>query len=81
MFIDPAETSLVVIDLQERLAPAMAEFEACANRVELLLAHPPRRARSAVHGPAHGVSERTRVALNVCCAASVFRKQGGGLAS
>ena len=38
MFIDPAETALVVIDLQERLAPAMAEFEACANRAELLLA-------------------------------------------
>lgn len=38
MFIDPAETALVVIDLQERLAPAMAEFEPCANRVEMLLA-------------------------------------------
>ena len=38
MFIDPAETSLIAIDLQERLAPAMSEFEACADRVELLLA-------------------------------------------
>ena len=38
MFIDPAETALIVVDLQERLAPAMSEFEACANRAELLLA-------------------------------------------
>ena len=38
MFIDPAETALVVIDLQERLAPAMSDFEPCANRAELLLA-------------------------------------------
>lgn len=37
MFIDPAETALVVIDLQERLAPAMSEFEPCADRAELLL--------------------------------------------
>lgn len=37
MFIDPAETALIVVDMQERLAPAMSEFEECANRVELLL--------------------------------------------
>ena len=37
MFIDPAETSLIVIDLQERLAPAMSDFEPCAKNVELLL--------------------------------------------
>ena len=37
MFIDPAETAFVAIDLQEKLAPAMAEFEPCADRVELLL--------------------------------------------
>ena len=38
MFIDPADTALVVIDLQQKLAPAMSDFEPCANRVELLLA-------------------------------------------
>jgi nicotinamidase-related amidase len=37
MFIDPAETALVAIDLQEKLAPAMAEFEPCAKRAELLI--------------------------------------------
>lgn len=37
MFIDPAETALVVIDVQERLAPAMHDFESCADRIELLL--------------------------------------------
>jgi len=37
MFINPAETALIVVDMQERLAPAMADFEACADRVELLL--------------------------------------------
>lgn len=37
MFIDPAETALIVIDIQERLAPAMSEFEPCANRIEMLL--------------------------------------------
>jgi len=37
MFIDPAETSLIVIDLQERLALAMSDFEPCAQNVELLL--------------------------------------------
>ena len=37
MFIDPADTALVVIDLQERLVPAMSDFEPCGNRVEMLL--------------------------------------------
>ena len=37
MFIDPNTTALVVVDLQEKLAPAMSEFEECANRVEMLL--------------------------------------------
>ena len=38
MFIDPAESALIVIDLQEKLAPAMSEFEPCADRIEMLLA-------------------------------------------
>jgi len=38
MFIDPAETALIVIDMQERLAPAMSDFEPCADRVAMLLA-------------------------------------------
>ena len=37
MFIAPADTALVVIDLHERLVPAMSDFEPCANRIELLL--------------------------------------------
>ena len=37
MFIAPSDTALVVIDLQERLAPAMADFEPCADRAEMLL--------------------------------------------
>ncbi len=37
MLIDPASTALIVIDLQEKLVPVMNNFEACANRIELLL--------------------------------------------
>ncbi len=37
MFIDPAESALIVIDLQERLAPAMSDFESCAKNAELLI--------------------------------------------
>ena len=38
MFMDPADTALIVIDVQQKLAPAMHDFEPCANRIELLLA-------------------------------------------
>jgi len=37
MFIDPAQTALIVIDLQQRLAPAMSDFEPCAKNAELLI--------------------------------------------
>ena len=37
MFIDPAGSALVVIDLQERLVPAMSDFEPCAKNAELLI--------------------------------------------
>ena len=37
MNIDTDSTALVVIDVQEKLAPAMSDFEPCANRIELLL--------------------------------------------
>ena len=37
MTIDIASTALVLIDVQEKLAPAMCDFEPCANRIELLL--------------------------------------------
>jgi len=37
MSIEIATTALIVIDLQQRLAPAMSGFESCADRVELLL--------------------------------------------
>ena len=37
MFIDPADSALIVIDLQERLAPAMSDFEPCARSAELLI--------------------------------------------
>ena len=37
MNIEVASTALVLIDVQEKLAPAMSDFEPCANRIELLL--------------------------------------------
>ena len=37
MFIDPAQTALIVIDLQQRLAPAMSDFEPCAKNAELII--------------------------------------------
>lgn len=37
MNIEVASTALVLIDVQEKLAPAMCDFEPCANRIELLL--------------------------------------------
>ena len=37
MSIEVATSALIVIDLQQRLAPAMSGFESCADRVELLL--------------------------------------------
>ena len=38
MSLTAENTALIVIDVQEKLASAMHEFEPCANRVELLLA-------------------------------------------
>ena len=37
MSINIESAALIVIDVQEKLAPAMSDFEACANRIELLL--------------------------------------------
>lgn len=37
MNLTPENTALIVIDVQEKLAPAMHDFEPCANRIELLL--------------------------------------------
>ena len=37
MSATPENTALILIDVQERLASAMHEFEPCANRIELLL--------------------------------------------
>ena len=37
MNIKTDSTALMLIDVQEKLAPAMSDFEPCANRIELLL--------------------------------------------
>ena len=37
MNMDIGSAALVVIDVQQKLAPAMSDFETCANRIELLL--------------------------------------------
>ncbi len=37
MNIESDSTALILIDVQEKLAPAMNDFEPCANRIELLL--------------------------------------------
>ena len=36
MTVDCSSTALIVIDVPEKLAPAMSDFEPCAIRIELL---------------------------------------------